>query len=176
MSNDELVRKFLEYQPMLRGFTRYLIHDAHDADDLFQEAAMVILKGDPLNIPDGVDPVKWFRGIIRNLVRHHWHMKGREKVAYVEDFCDLVEAAYEGEDQNVALWNDRRLALQGCLETLPPRSRSILSKYYAPSPRIEELTRQLRCTLGALRVRILRIRGSLMACMAQRMSEEAANG
>ncbi len=176
MTRDQIITEFMRHQQMLKSFVGYMVPNRQDAEDLFQEAAVVILKKDPEQIRPDTDFIKWCRGVIRNLVRHYWHIKGKGKVTYMENLCDSVEAAYEEEDRNIELWTRRYVALQGCLEQVSPVSRSMLSRIYSEGIKMVDIAKELSCSAASLRVRIMRIRCVLLDCIEKHLSGEQVHG
>src|SRR5207245_7090192 len=72
------------------------------------------------------------------------------------------------------------LCLDNCLEKLPPHSRQIIERYYAETKRAKidlrkRIAREFGVSLNTLRLRALRIRAKLQACIKQCMEVAEAS-
>ncbi|MBL4770989.1 MAG: hypothetical protein JKY61_07580, partial [Planctomycetes bacterium] len=58
--------ELLQQAPWLRRLARQLVGDVHSAEDLLQDASMVLLER-PRSI---ANPISWFAGTLSNLAKH----------------------------------------------------------------------------------------------------------
>jgi RNA polymerase sigma-70 factor, ECF subfamily len=168
-SEDDVVREFVRQERMLREFLRGLVCHSQDAEDVFQETAVVILrKGGAVENMDRFP--QWCRSIARNMARNYWRKKGREKLDLWEDFSQVVEDCYSDVDSDLETDNERRRVMDLCVERLPGQSQRLLKMFYVEGIGSEELARRLKRSAGAIRVALLRVREAVHNCVELRMA------
>ena len=166
---DDVVREFVKQERMTREFIRGLVYHWQDAEDVFQETAVVILrKGGEVENMDRFP--QWCRGIARNMARNYWRKKGRDKLDLWEDFSQVVDDCYTDIDVDVEIHNERRRLMDICVERLPEVSQNLLKKFYMERIEATELGRQMKRSAGAIRVALLRIRTAVRKCVELRTS------
>jgi DNA-directed RNA polymerase specialized sigma24 family protein len=103
------------------------------------------------------DQAIYFLGVMNNV--HHEYLKQPVlRLAAIVDDSDQRERTH--------------LCLDSCLERLAPHSRQIIERYYAENRRAKidlrkHIAREFGITLNTLRLRALRIRTKLQACIKQ---------
>jgi DNA-directed RNA polymerase specialized sigma24 family protein len=116
----------------------------------------------------------YFYGVARNLLKEQWDAQ-RTATASLEAARMLYAVSQESreiEADAIAL-RDRRLdCLERCLEDLSTRDHDLIGSYYTgeTSARVQnrkQLAAQLGIPLNALRIRALRIREKLGACVSR---------
>jgi DNA-directed RNA polymerase specialized sigma24 family protein len=100
---------------------------------------------------------------------HHEYLK-RPLAPQPPDFNDDVEAKEE-----------THRCLEKCLEKLAPNSRRMIERYYTEDKQAKidlrkRIAREFGISLSTLRLRALRIREKLQACIEQCMQMETSNG
>lgn len=155
-----------EHEAYVRGLAVRLAPNPAGADDIAQEAFLVVFKKiESLDTSYDIRP--YLAATVRNLSRRAWEATMRENKAkrdalaqYVEqlsaDSCELYEES-------------KKEALRTCLEKLPERSRAMLNLRYNVSLRSEQIAGQIESTAEAVRMALVRIRQRLRACIDQRL-------
>ena len=108
------------------------------------------------------DPMLYFRGIARNLVKED--LRGRVTVS--TDPSVFNDPVYEG----VSTTDPQFVCLDRCMEELPTTKRDLLLSYYEfegnqKIVRRKKLADELGTTLQALRLRVFHLRAQLKKCM-----------
>ena len=109
------------------------------------------------------DPRLYFRGVANNLIKEEFK---KVKTHVSLDEVDLpAEQITETEETT-----DLEDCLQSCLQELSNEKRDLIIAYYAKEKQAKidhrsELAQQLRISVGTLRVRVYRIRESLVECI-----------
>ena len=111
------------------------------------------------------NPSLFFYGVAKNLIKEY-HKKVKVHVP-IETIELAVDPPQEPEEETA---ERRRECLRKCLRKLPKENRDLIISYYAKEKQAKiihraEMARQLGISLEALRVRMLRIRGSLEECI-----------
>lgn len=141
------------------------------ADRTIDRVARKIMEGAELRVRD---PYLFFHGVALNVLREHWRAPARD----VETLDDLPPSLSPANDptemrelEEVRQEQERRLECLGqCLQSLPPESSELVTKYHQSEGRqkIEvrkELAAMLKIPLNALRIRVFRIRAELEGCV-----------
>lgn len=165
--------RFLRERHRLSEYVRALMRDPVDAEDLFQEVGLAVMRH-----PHGPDAPErfaaWCRGIARNLAHERWRAQKRERSAATEEIAALVDRAYDEADLRVDEWEQRRAALASCIERLGRADRELLQKRYAGAA-AEALGKKMGLTAEAVRMRIMRLRQALSRCIKGRLAGETSS-
>jgi RNA polymerase sigma factor (sigma-70 family) len=107
----------------------------------------------------------YFRAVANNLVKED--LKQKKTHLSLEDIHPLAQPDVELEDETAA---DRDECLQSCLQDLSTDNRKLILAYYAKEKQAKienrsELAQQFGISVGTLRVKVHRIRGSLEQCI-----------
>lgn len=169
--NESLSRLFLRHRHMLLSYIHALVGDANDAEDIFQEVGVQIMKKDQVPA-DARQFAAWCRGIARNLVLHHWRSTQRRRAVVNERLLDVLEQAYQEADPAWESASDRSLALAECLRLLPAMSYDVIHMRYFEGLTSAEIGRRIERTAVAVRKMLSRIRDQLEDCIQRRLSAE----
>jgi RNA polymerase sigma factor (sigma-70 family) len=112
------------------------------------------------------DPRLYFYGVARNLIKED--LKRVKTHASLEDVKPQARDI-EFKEETAAL---REGCLHSCLEELSPEKRDLILNYYAKEKQAKidhraELADRLNTSVETLRVRVYRIRNSLLKCVEQ---------
>lgn len=169
---ERRLRLFLAHRDSLARYILSLVRDSHDAEDLAQELASIVLSA--VGSPDAPDPfAAWCRGIARKLALKHLS-KRRNQPTFVElKFFDTVEKCEGDLSSNAEIWAQRRQALVECLEALPPTAHSVLVFRYGGGESSQQIAARVGQTPEAVRMLLYRIRHRLANCIASRMKRKS---
>jgi RNA polymerase sigma-70 factor, ECF subfamily len=154
---------------MLEEYILFLTRDASDAEDLFQEVGVTVMQH--ATGPD--DPARfgaWCRSIARHLAIQRWRGTERERRLLRAHLLDLVDQAYQEEDDSAELWLRRRAAMGDCLARLTEGDRALLRRRYLERVGAEVIGRQMGRTSAAVRMKVMRIRQALARCIEHRLT------
>lgn len=172
MQEATLVQNVLKYQPVLEGMLTAMVGDVNTAQDLFQEVALVMTRKREEAMEDGPF-LAWGRRIALNVVRDFRKKMARRKVRLLGDGA-IEQMALAFEETDASVWDDRRLALEGCLDALPERNRDLLRRRYVEAVPTETLATDLSTNRNALDALLFRIRKTLLHCVNSRLQSEGA--
>jgi RNA polymerase sigma-70 factor (ECF subfamily) len=166
-----LTTEFLADQHRLMAFIIGMLRDYSAAEDIFQETwlqlADAIEKGTEIR-----DVRKWSRGVARNLILKHWRSTRAGKgslVMFDSELLDLVDVAFDEQDDRHAYWETRRRSLRECMAQLPPQSRAILAWKYEQRLPASAVAQRVNKTVEAVLMILSRLRKALAKCAEAKM-------
>jgi RNA polymerase sigma-70 factor (ECF subfamily) len=159
---------FLRNERRLYAYILTLLPNRADADDVFQEASLVMWdKFDGDHPPD--DFVAWGCRIAYFKVLDFCKKRQRSRVLFSQAMLDrLAETAVE---QAAALQLDeRREALAGCIAKLSPPDRDLLARRFAEGATIRSVAAGVGRSVDAVYKALARIRQALFACVTRALA------
>jgi len=167
-SQDIVAKELARHQPRLRGFVRCLLIRPADVDDVLQEINAVIWEK-AHEFEEGTDFWAWASQIARFKVLNRIRRYGRDRLVFDEDV--LLQLAEVAQSRLEAL--DRRsVALDHCLQQLPPAQRQLIGLRYEGGHAIEVISEMIGRPKGSVRQSLYRIRNVLLACIEGRLAME----
>jgi RNA polymerase sigma-70 factor (ECF subfamily) len=164
------LRLFLQNERRLYAYILTLLPHRADADDVFQEASLVLWdKFDEHHPPD--DFAAWGCRIAYFKVLDFYKKRRRSRVCFSQALLDrLAETAVE-QAETLQL-DDRREALAGCLEKLPPRDRDLLAARFAPGATTQSAAVAVGRSAAAVYKALAAIRQALFDCVNRSLTQE----
>jgi RNA polymerase sigma-70 factor (ECF subfamily) len=140
-----------------------------EVDDLAQEVYIALYRGMDSR-PEGVEQVRWLKGIARNLCMNHFRQQKRRAYRQREAIAELLANAKD------AFWEVEgagapQIALEGCLKKLSPANRELIALRYEQGLRSQEIGESVNKSAEAVRVNLHRIRATLKTCIVRTLSE-----
>ena len=178
-SQDIQLRKadFTRYlaasQARLYGYIHSLVPDIHDADDLYQQTALVLWNkfGE---FDWGRDFFAWACGVARGEVANFARRRVRQRLYLSADGNLLLVAAHaELTDDEQA---DRREALTRCVEKLPPADRELLAECYRDEHGVHAAAGRRNRSPHGVYNSLRRIRKALFDCVNRALARRAGPG
>lgn len=166
-----LSQRLLEYRDVLFSYIFTLVRDYADAEELFQETALIVLKKEK----EGIQ-VKHFGAWSREIARRKAleyikKKKNRNRVFLSVEATDILEDEFalrerEGET-GIA---EMLLRLKQCVQELPVHLRKLIDLRYSNGLSFKEIGKQIKRSAGASQVALARTRQKLLECV-QRLKE-----
>jgi RNA polymerase sigma-70 factor (ECF subfamily) len=147
----------LRHQKMVFNLARYMLGDAHAAEDLAQEAFLHAYRALPGYRAQGKFPA-WLRTIVTRLCLNHRRDTRREI-----PWADLTGHAAEvtdGPERRVAEW-ERCAAVRRAIAALPPDYRDVIVLRYLEELTYEEIARHLGVPVSTIETRLHRAKKQL---------------
>lgn len=169
-SSAEFARLLGESQSRLFGYIHSLVRDANDADDIFQQTAMVLWR--KFGEYDGQGRfLRWACGVARFEAANFLRSRRRRRLYFSDELnLLLIEAQEEVPCEEVEL---RRSALSRCVDGLRKRDQQLLMECYSDASRVPEVAerrgRSPRSVYNSLR----RIRRALYECIDRTFSRDS---
>ena len=166
--------EFAEYlrqaQTRLYGYIHSLVRDLNDADDLFQQTAVILWKkfGE---YDRRRSFFTWACGIARLEVASFLRGRSRQRLYFSDDLSLLlVEAQAELTDREL---EDRRDALARCIEHLRPSDRTLLAECYGDEEGVHGAAGRRGRSTQSVYNSLRRIRRALFECIARTLAQES---
>jgi RNA polymerase sigma-70 factor (ECF subfamily) len=166
--SKRFLRLFLQNERRLYAYILTLLPNRADADDVLQEASLVMWdKFDEGNPP--ADFAAWGCRIAYFKVLDFCKKRQRSRVLFSQPVLErLAETAAE---QGAALQLDeRREALAGCLEKLRPRDRELLASRFAEGATVQSAAAHDGRSVDAVYKALAKIRQALFDCVTRTLA------
>jgi RNA polymerase sigma-70 factor (ECF subfamily) len=163
VDQEVLVRLLLSERAMLLGYIISLVRDAHLAEDVFQDVALIVLKKRD-ELADASGFPAWTRKIARLEALNALRRRKKEARPLDEAVLNLLDVQWSRADGGPT--SD---ALRACLERLPPRSRRLVELRYRDDLSGKTLADRLAQPLNTVYVTLARIHHALSECVKGRL-------
>jgi RNA polymerase sigma-70 factor (ECF subfamily) len=166
---SQLVRM---HQAIVRTYVNAHVRGGSAADDLAQEVFLRAFRRlDAFELPESGTIRPWLLGIARRLVLEHLRSElRRHPVVTLDEQLDGGQLPRDPGDV------ERRIeALQGCLGKLAPAASALVVRHYFERRTLASLAAEENRRESALRMRLLRIREVLRACIERTLTERAGS-
>ena len=168
--NKAFLRLFLLNQRRIYAYVLTLLPNRADADDVFQEASLVLWdKFDEASPPD--DFAAWGCRIAYFKVLDFYKKGHRGKVRFSQALLERV-AETAVEQAGTLQLDARRDALAGCIEKLNPRDRDLLARRFTPGATTRSTSEQVGRSVEAVYKALARVRHALFECAQRTLARE----
>lgn len=165
--HEQFIRHFLSCQTRIYAFIRSLVFARADADDIFQETALV-LWGKFDQFEEGTHFDRWAYRIAHLQVMYFRQKKARDRLQFGDDLIEQL--AIEGEVESDRMESTRE-ALSACLDDLPSRERELLRRRYGQGCTNRDLARVTGRSESAISRALSRIYLTLMLCIEGKLAQ-----
>ncbi|MFK7770363.1 MAG: sigma-70 family RNA polymerase sigma factor [Mariniblastus sp.] len=166
MERELFIEKFAENQQRIYSFVLSLAPNWSEAEEIFQRVSVVLWKK-WAGYNRESEFIAWAFGVSRLEVLKHMSEKKRKKEVFSEDAIRAIEARSIEATEPIS---ERMNALHFCLDKLPTRKRSLVSRCYGGTEKIIDVAQTLGLTSDALYWRLKRIRETLHECVDKTLS------
>jgi len=174
-SEDEFAELLAKERLRLWSFILALVGDRALAEDICQSTCLEIWRIRETFHP-GTNFGAWSRTVAKYQVLRHGRKAAREKALFVTEAMEKIAESYEapsrdGEEERHE--EEVRKALDSCLQELGPGEQALLQRRYADGASIKALSGEISSTEGGLKMKLLRLRQRLAACIRSKTTTEA---
>ena len=166
--DDEFVVKLTGAQNRLYIYILSLLPDRERAHDVLQQTNVIMWRKAAEYEP-GTNFNAWACRIAHFEVLAERRRQHRDRHVFTEDALQMLSREFEASSN---VMDERRMALEACLEKLPPRQRKHLMERYGPSGSVKDLAETLGKSRSAVAVMLFRIRQALVACIREKLNSE----
>lgn len=163
---ENFIQSLTESQNRLYGYIYSLLGDHHAAADVLQECNLVLWRKTG-EFRAGAAFIPWAFGIARFQVLAHLRDQKREQARLLS--ADLVGLICEEAEQQAGQFEELRVALRHCVARLPEHSRELVDRRYFHRHAVQAIAEEMKRTLSAVKVALMRIRDGLRQCIEQEM-------
>jgi len=166
---EQFAARWTAAQPSIAAFVRSLIPDLTGSEEVLQRVAVALVR--KYDRYDASRPfIAWAIGVAKFEVLYYRRQRATDKHIFDDE---LVEAVAESYQELVEKFNPMREALSKCVDELDGNARHVLRLRYADELSASRIAEMMKLSVGAVRVMLWRVRGSLKRCMEHRLSAEA---
>lgn len=167
-TRQEFSHLWLEVEPSLSAYVFAAISGFHDAEDVVQQIAQEVARRFEEFNPNRPF-VSWVLWIAKSRVIDFYRRKKRDQLVFSDE---LLEKLGEAISSRIPHRNERREALEHCLEALPRRSRRLLDLRYVEALSSKHIADAVDSSTGSVRVLLTRLRSGLAECIQRRLAME----
>lgn len=163
---EEFLQLYSSSQRRMYAYLRTQMLNVHDANDVFQEAALILWRNFD-RYDRSQDFTRWACGIIRNQVLVHHRHRGRLLALFREETADAI-----GEDmlRLSETASERADALPECIQQLAPHAQDLLRRRYRSDKTVKDLALELGRQESAIYKALKRIHDALHDCIEAKLS------
>jgi RNA polymerase sigma-70 factor (ECF subfamily) len=166
------LRLFLQNERRLYAYILTLLPNRADADDVLQEASLVMWDKFDEHNPPG-DFAAWGCRIAYFKVLDFYKKAQRSRVLFSQPMLERV--AETAAEQAATLQLDaRREALDGCLGKLRPADRELLARRFAEGATTESTAAEVGRSVDAVYKALAKIRQALFDCVSRTLAQEGS--
>lgn len=171
-SPADTIRLISKHQAALLAYILTLHPNRNEAQDILQETNVVLWQkvGD---FQAGTNFKAWaFRiAYLQTLA----HLKRSERGNWLGFSSELVETLANEAEPVLEDFEQRHLALRGCLEKLPLKDRQIVHAHYESGRPLAEISAKIGRSVGALKQVLFRVRRALRSCVEANLAKGNSN-
>ena len=163
---DCVLKAALDCRTELVAYARSLLGNYAAADDVWQEAMLVVVKKHD-QFQEGTSMLAWCRSIVRIEVMRAKQRRQRERTLVDRLLEDAIDAAFD-EFQSARRHDETeswREALRRCLERVPERSQGVLRARFADELSYQQIGDRLGMTIEAVRKALFRLKKQVRSCV-----------
>lgn len=167
--SSEFMRLYMTHESKIRGYVLCMVNNWADADDILQEAVIVMMKKF-----QGVDSkqgfLKWALRVAHFEVLNHVSNKRNRLPLFSPDVLEAIEerASREVQKQDV-----RRDALQSCMLKLRDRDQEILRLRYEVEATTQAVAQTVGRSADAVYKVLNRVHHQLLLCIRRTLAQES---
>ena len=159
-------------QSRLRGYCQAALGHGEEAAEALQRTNITLWKKSSEWNPDQ-DFSRWAISVARYEVLGVVRDRQRTNRRYVFD-SDVAEQMIDEASERAIPTPARQEALERCLSQVSQKNRELLSAYFVKGETLQEIATATGRGLSALKVAMMRLRGSLRRCIESQLGKEAS--
>lgn len=157
----DFVQLMTEFQPRLYGYILALAGNPDVANDVLQDANIVLWKQSSQFTP-GSNFKAWSFRIAHFQYMAYRQKRLRDKVLFSDELISKLAIEVKEVDD---LYEQRKISLERCLEQMPERSREVIRLRYADELNVDQMAEKLRRNANAVHQILFRARRWLIGCV-----------
>ncbi len=153
-------------QPVVAGYVSSLVPNFHDAADILQDVAMIlVVKFHEYDSERSF--AHWALGIARNRVLAYYHKQGREKQVFDDYLMEKIATTYEEMGPHLGVLRE---ALGRCMRKIRERDRALLEMWYVDQREPAHISGLMGIATSTVYVMLHRIRSALRLCIRRQLA------
>ncbi len=175
MSDAEIEVLCAQHRRPLLAYAFTCSRDLHLAEDIVQETMLIAVRKREQYFPEA-DFGSWLISIARNVwfrERDKRRLAERAGAYLHEQASQLFTCDQYGDDDR---WAREKTALSGCVEKLAADDRRLIDLHFAGGCAYGDISRQLKRSLSWVKVRMFRVRATLLRCVRTQLGSASTHG
>ena len=167
----EFAHVFAKHYGWLQTYTLTLVGNRADAEEVFQDICLVLWrKYEAFDVSTNF--MKWSSVIAHHEVRRFRRAQARRGHVLSDEIVNML--AVDAVDR-AGLYEDRRAALQKCMQKLSSKDHDLIERYYSDArATISDISERIGRPVNTLYKAMSRIRRSLHECVSRSLSAEGS--
>jgi RNA polymerase sigma-70 factor (ECF subfamily) len=158
-----------ETQMQIRAFIARMGVSLDTVDDIAQEVYLEFYKNLD-KTPEGVEPIRWLKGMARNLCMNYFRRSKRQQVKHLEAIADVLAWTQDAMPTGPSPAQEK--ALGECMEKLAPKQNRIVKLRYEKGLNSSAIAEITGSKAGAVRIALMRTLKGLRDCMEEHVAPE----
>jgi RNA polymerase sigma-70 factor (ECF subfamily) len=162
-SQAKFTRHWTKAHPVLKGYILSMVPDFHEAEDILQDVAEVLIRKF-----DDYDPERpftaWALGVARNRILAARRTHATSRIRYSEELVEALGSAYEEMAPELSA---RARALRECMRKIRGKSLEVVNLRYGRSLPSADIAQRIGTPHGTVRSVLSRIRRQLSECVSR---------
>ena len=166
---SSFARLLRETHDRLFGFIFSLVHNRADAEDIFQQTAIVLWQKFP-DFQPGTNFAAWSMRVAHFEIKNYVKARRRSRLYFSDEILDAIAITFHSSPGETESYS--AVALTKCIEKLNERDHRLLMKCYSVDRDYGKIAESEGKTVGAVYKAISRIRQALLACVHRQLAAE----
>ena len=166
--SEEFILELTEVQQRLFGFLFKRLADREQAREVLQRTNLVLCrKAD--NYEPGTNFKAWAMTVANYEVMAYRKTQVRERLVFTDEVFAMIGTADDGRS---SAQSARVAHLKHCLQGMSLKNRELLDWRYQGERTMVQIAEDIGSTIGAVKVKLHRLRRQLLGCIQNRMQED----
>lgn len=167
--NVQFMELLTLHQTQLYGYIHALVHDADDAQDIFQATSLILWrKFEQFEL--GSSFIRWACAVAQFEVRNFLRTKRASRVTFSDELVESLAASVP--DEKPALAEARMSALKHCMTALASIDRQLVEAFYRANQPAAEIGEEAGRSRQSVSNSLRRIRRALFQCIRRTLAVE----
>ena len=167
--SDEFVLELTQAQQRLLSYIYRRVANREQAEEVLQQTNLVLCRK-ANEFEPGTNFNAWAMTVAHYQALSYRRTLVRDRLVFTDEVASLM-----GEEEGDQSFLTERLGhLRHCYQSLSEDNRNLLSRRYDQSESIQHIATELSRTVGAVKVKLHRLRRKLMHCIENRLQKEKA--
>lgn len=165
-SSERFLTLLSQHEAQLFGLLFSLVCHRQDAEDLMQQATMIMWRKFDEFQP-GTNFGAWACQVAKNCALNHFQSQQRKRI-FSSTMMELLASTQASQEVDIRL--ERRQALALCLQKLNAADRQLVTQCYSVGASVKAVAQQMNRPVAGLYNSLSRIRRSLYQCIESTLS------
>ena len=164
----EFILELTQAQQGLFGFLFKRLADREQAREVLQRANLVLCrKADTYQ--SGTNLRAWAMTVANYEIMAYRKTLARDRLVFTEEVLEMIETQDVEKSPQQA---QRLIHLRHCLQGMSSKNRELLDRRYQGEHKLDKIADEIGNTIGAVKVKLHRLRRQLMRCIQNRMLKD----